>query len=49
EADIGVAGGKGTGLIFKKGKAVKKVPADKIVEELVKEVFSLAAEEKNSR
>jgi len=45
EADIGVAGGKGTGLIFKKGKAVKKVPADKIMEELVKEVFNLAAEE----
>jgi (E)-4-hydroxy-3-methylbut-2-enyl-diphosphate synthase len=49
EADVGLAGGKGTGIIFKKGKVVKKVPADKIVEELVKEVFSLAAEEKNNK
>ena len=49
EADLGLAGGKGTGIIFKKGKVVKKVPAEKIVEELVKEVFNLAAEEKNKK
>ena len=48
EADIGVAGGQGTGIIFKKGKIIKKVPADKIVDELVKEVFNLVDEERKS-
>ena len=38
EADIGIAGGDGTGLIFKKGEIVKKVPEDKLIEELIKEV-----------
>lgn len=34
EADIGIAGGKGEGLIFKKGKIVKKVPEDRLFDEL---------------
>lgn len=38
EADIGIAGGDGTGLIFKKGEIVKKVPEDKLIDELIKEV-----------
>ena len=38
EADIGVAGGDGEGLIFKKGEILKKVPQEKIVEELMKEI-----------
>jgi (E)-4-hydroxy-3-methylbut-2-enyl-diphosphate synthase len=38
EADIGVAGGKGEGLLFKKGKIIKKVPEDKIIEELLREI-----------
>ncbi|MEE0930873.1 MAG: flavodoxin-dependent (E)-4-hydroxy-3-methylbut-2-enyl-diphosphate synthase [Acutalibacteraceae bacterium] len=38
EADIGIAGGAGTGLIFKKGEIIKKVPEDKLIEELIKEV-----------
>ncbi len=38
EADIGIAGGNSVGLIFKKGKIIKKVPEDKLIEELVKEV-----------
>lgn len=38
EADIGVAGGDGCGLIFKKGEILKKVSEDKIVEELLKEI-----------
>ena len=37
EADIGIAGGKGEGLIFKKGEIIKKVPQDSLVEELMKE------------
>lgn len=38
EADIGVAGGKGEALLFKKGKIIRKIPQEKIVEELLKEI-----------
>lgn len=41
EADIGIAGGKGEGLIFKKGEIIKKVPEDKLIEELLKEIEKL--------
>lgn len=34
EADYGVAGGKGVGLIFKKGEILKKVREDEIISEL---------------
>lgn len=36
EADFGVAGGVGEALLFKKGVIVRKIPQDKIVEELMK-------------
>lgn len=38
EADIGIAGGDGVGLIFKKGKIVRRVPEDQLVEVLLKEI-----------
>ena len=38
EADIGIAGGKGQGILFKKGEIVRKIPADKLVEELLDEI-----------
>ncbi|MFD3156559.1 flavodoxin-dependent (E)-4-hydroxy-3-methylbut-2-enyl-diphosphate synthase [Haloimpatiens sp. FM7330] len=38
EADIGIAGGKGEGLIFKKGEIIKKVKEENLVEELLKEI-----------
>ena len=38
EADIGVAGGKGCGVLFKKGEILRTVPEDQIVEELMKEI-----------
>ncbi|MEG0838241.1 MAG: flavodoxin-dependent (E)-4-hydroxy-3-methylbut-2-enyl-diphosphate synthase [Hydrogenoanaerobacterium sp.] len=41
EADIGVAGGIGEGLIFKKGKALRKVPEDQIVDELLREIENM--------
>lgn len=41
EADIGIAGGKGEGLIFKKGEIIKKVPQDRLVDELMKEIETL--------
>ncbi len=41
DADIGIAGGNGEGIIFKKGEILRKVPENMIVEELVKEVEKL--------
>ena len=41
EADIGIAGGNGEGLIFAKGEIIRKVSEDKIVEELMKEIEKL--------
>jgi (E)-4-hydroxy-3-methylbut-2-enyl-diphosphate synthase len=38
EADIGIAGGNGTGILFRKGKVVKKFPEEKLVEVLMAEV-----------
>lgn len=38
EADIGVAGGNGEGLIFKKGEVLRKVPENMILSELKKEI-----------
>ncbi len=40
-ADIGVAGGDGVGLIFKKGEVVRKVKEEEIVAELMREIESL--------
>ncbi|MCI8306800.1 MAG: flavodoxin-dependent (E)-4-hydroxy-3-methylbut-2-enyl-diphosphate synthase [Lachnospiraceae bacterium] len=41
EADIGVAGGCGEGLIFSKGEILKKVPEDELLSELKKEIDRL--------
>ena len=38
EADLGIAGGKGEGLIFKKGEIIKKVPEDILLSEFKKEL-----------
>ena len=43
-ADIGVAGGKGIGLIFRKGEVVRKVPEAQIVDALWEEVERFIAE-----
>lgn len=40
-ADIGIAGGKETGLLFKKGKMIRTVPQDQIVEVLKEEVLKM--------
>jgi len=45
-ADLGVAGGKGIGLIFKRGEVIRKVPEAQIVDALMEEVEKLAAENK---
>jgi (E)-4-hydroxy-3-methylbut-2-enyl-diphosphate synthase len=45
-ADLGVAGGKGIGLIFKRGEIIRKVPEAQIVDALMEEVEKFAAEKK---
>jgi len=42
EADIGVAGGEGTGILFKKGKVVKKFPQEMLVDVLLEEVAKIS-------
>lgn len=38
DADIGIAGGNGEGLLFKKGEIVRKVPQDDIIDALMQEI-----------
>lgn len=41
EADIGIAGGNGVGLIFKKGQVIRKVPENVLVDSLMEEIEKL--------
>ncbi len=41
EADIGIAGGDGCAVMFKKGEILRKIPEDQIVSELLKEIEKL--------
>ncbi|NLC02863.1 MAG: flavodoxin-dependent (E)-4-hydroxy-3-methylbut-2-enyl-diphosphate synthase [Tissierellia bacterium] len=41
EADIGLAGGKGEGLIFAKGKIIKKVAEEDLLDELMRQIEKL--------
>jgi (E)-4-hydroxy-3-methylbut-2-enyl-diphosphate synthase len=45
EADIGIAGGRGQGVLFKKGKLVRKIPEQELAKVLVEEVRKLVAME----
>lgn len=38
EADVGIAGGKGTGLLFKKGKILKRLKESELLDALMKEI-----------
>jgi (E)-4-hydroxy-3-methylbut-2-enyl-diphosphate synthase len=38
EADIGIAGAKGSGLLFKSGKAVRKVKEEELAQTLIREI-----------
>lgn len=38
EADVGIAGGKGEGLLFKKGEIIKKVKEEELVSALMNEI-----------
>ncbi len=46
EADIGIAGGKGTGLLFKHGEIIKKFPESELADVLVAEVEKIILERK---
>ncbi len=43
-ADVGIAGGDGTGIVFRKGRIVKKVPQEHLMEALMEQVRLLEAE-----
>ncbi len=42
EADLGIAGGKGEGLVMKKGEIIKKVPEDQLLQALKDELDKIA-------
>ncbi len=44
EADVGIAGGKGSGLLFKKGKVVRKVREKEFISALMNEIETMIAE-----
>ena len=45
EADLGIAGGKESGLLFRKGELIRRVPEDRLVDALEEEVRKLVAEQ----
>ncbi|MBQ2140913.1 MAG: flavodoxin-dependent (E)-4-hydroxy-3-methylbut-2-enyl-diphosphate synthase, partial [Acidaminococcaceae bacterium] len=47
EADVGIAGGKGEGLVFRKGQVIKKVPEACLVNELFDEIDKILVEREN--
>ena len=48
EADVGIAGGKGEGLLFRKGEILRRVPEDELVNQLFVEIHKIIEERKNS-
>ena len=48
EADVGIAGGKGEGLVFRKGEILKKVPEEELVPSLFAEIVKILEERKIS-
>ena len=48
-ADIGIAGGVGEGLLIKGGEIVRKIPEDQLVSELKKEILKLVEEKKQNK
>lgn len=48
-ADLGIAGGRGVGLVFRQGQIIKKVHEDKLVDALVEEANRILKEQKDGR
>ena len=47
-ADVGIAGGKGEGLVFRKGEIIRKVPESELVNELFREIDAILEERKEN-
>ena len=45
EADIGIAGGMGQGILFRKGELVRRVPEAEMVDALIEEILSMSPDE----
>ncbi|MGQ9512562.1 flavodoxin-dependent (E)-4-hydroxy-3-methylbut-2-enyl-diphosphate synthase [Thermodesulfitimonas sp.] len=45
EADVGIAGGKGVGLLFRKGEPLRTVPEAQLVAELLREIRNMGIED----
>ena len=46
-ADVGIAGGYDSGILFRKGKVVRTVPENEIKEALIAEIKQIIQERKN--
>ena len=46
EADIGIAGGKNEGLLFKKGEIIRKIKQEDMIDELKKEIMEMIKSER---
>ena len=44
DADLGIAGGDGVGLIFRRGEIIKKVPQEQLVDALMDEIAQYEGE-----
>jgi (E)-4-hydroxy-3-methylbut-2-enyl-diphosphate synthase len=43
EADIGIAGGRGSGLLFKKGQVLRKIKEEEFVPVLIEEIKKMTS------
>jgi (E)-4-hydroxy-3-methylbut-2-enyl-diphosphate synthase len=44
EADVGIAAGKGHGVLFRRGEAVRKLPEEELLDALLEEIRTMTAE-----
>jgi (E)-4-hydroxy-3-methylbut-2-enyl-diphosphate synthase len=46
EADVGIAGGRGKGMLFKRGQLLRRVPEENLAEALIIEIKQMLDERK---
>jgi hypothetical protein len=46
EADVGIAGGKGEGLLFRRGEIIEKIPEDQLIPRLIAEIRQMDRQSK---
>lgn len=49
EADIGIAAGKGVGILYRKGEVVRKLKEEEIIDTVIEEVMKFVPQEENER